>query len=106
MWGFENFFETLPLWATTSLVALVAVVVVLLACVIFPRRMSIWWAVVVPFAVAYCAYWFPVWRGADSSEYSAWALLVIGIWFVAGFVPSAILIRFLRSRRPNASAGG
>jgi hypothetical protein len=104
MQSFENFFETLPLPLTTALVALVSLGVVWLLCSLFPPRLGMWWAVLVPFAVAYCAYWFPVWRGEDSSEYGAWAILVIGSWFVGAFVPSAILVRFLKKRREKRAA--
>jgi hypothetical protein len=102
--SFENFFETLALPFTTALVALVSLVIVWILCSRFPPRLGMWWAVFVPFAVAYCAYWFPVWLGADSSEYSAWSFLVIGIWFVGAFIPSVVLVRFLKKRREKHAA--
>jgi hypothetical protein len=36
--------------------------------------------------------WMPVWMGADSSEYSAWALLFIIIWGGAGAIAAALLL--------------
>jgi hypothetical protein len=41
--------------------------------------------VIVPFSLAYCLYWLPVWLGAEPSEFSAWAILFVGAWFLAGF---------------------
>jgi MFS family permease len=104
MQGFENFFETLPLPITTALVALVSIGLVWILCAVFPVRLGLLWAVLVPFVVAYCAYWFPVWRGADASEYGAWSVLVIGIWFTPGFLGSAILVRLLTKRRARLRA--
>jgi hypothetical protein len=48
-------------------------------------------AALVPLALSYCVYWMPVWLGADGSEYSAWALLGVGVPFVAGLIPSAVV---------------
>jgi hypothetical protein len=41
-----------------------------------------------------------VWFGADPSEYGAWVLIGVGAWFLAGFVPSIILVLYLRTRTP------
>ena len=48
-------------------------------------------AALVPLALSYCVYWMPVWLGADRSEYSAWALLGVGVPFLAGLLPSAVV---------------
>jgi hypothetical protein len=57
------------------------------------------WAVVVPLVISYCLYWLPVWLGNDPSEYGAWSGLVVGVWFVAGAVPSSVILFVLRKRR-------
>ena len=57
------------------------------------------WAVIVPLVLAYCLYWLPVWLGNDPSEYGAWSVLVIGVWFVAGAIPSAVVLLVLRKNR-------
>ncbi|PWU09891.1 MAG: hypothetical protein C5B50_26520 [Verrucomicrobia bacterium] len=46
------------------------------------------------FFISFALYWVPVWlegRG-DTSEFSAWALLFVGIWFVAGAGVSGIVV--------------
>jgi len=48
-------------------------------------------AALVPLALSYCVYWIPVWLGADGSEYSAWALLGVGVPFVAALIPSVVV---------------
>ena len=48
-------------------------------------------AVLFPFALAYSVYWLPVWLGAKASEYPAWALLGVGVPFLAGLVPSGVV---------------
>lgn len=44
-------------------------------------------------------YWLPVTLGADSSEYWSWAPLVIGVWFVAGIIPSVVIMTILKIRK-------
>jgi hypothetical protein len=56
--------------------------------------------VIVPLTFAYSIYWLPVWLGADPSEYGAWAVLVVGTWFLAGSIPSAVVVATHRRRRP------
>lgn len=49
-------------------------------------------SVVVPFTVAYCTYFYPVWfEHGSSSEYHVWAVLFIVPWFVAGAISSAAM---------------
>ena len=55
--------------------------------------------VIVPFVLAYCLYWSPVWLGnEDSSGYDVWELMIVP-WALAGFFPSAILVLILQKRR-------
>ncbi len=49
-------------------------------------------SVIVPFTVAYCTYFFPVWfEHGSSSEYHLWAVLVIVPWVAAGVISSAAM---------------
>jgi hypothetical protein len=93
------FVESLSLGSTAILVAVVSTGLVWLLARLFPKFPHWISALVVPFGLAYCLYWSPVWLGADPSEYGAWQLLGIGAPFFAGLFPSAILIRILEKRR-------
>lgn len=66
-----------------------------LACVI---------AIAVPLALSYCLYWVPFWLSEFSAQASLWSDLVIGAWFAAGAVASALamLLRARRLRRRTA----
>jgi hypothetical protein len=90
--GMRAFIESL---SVDSGAALVAIISALLAAIIgFVRPAIVRWlsVVVVPFVVSFCLYRLPVWLGADSSEYSSWQFLVVGVWFLAGMIPSALVI--------------
>jgi len=54
-----------------------------------------------PLVISYSLYWSPVWLGADSSEYSAWAPLFIVPWYRAGAAISSLVIYLVdwRQRR-------
>jgi hypothetical protein len=55
--------------------------------------------VIVPFILAYCLYWSPVWLGSDDvSQYSGWAVLAVGTWFLAGAIPSTVTLLILQKR--------
>ena len=56
-------------------------------------------AVIVPFILAYCLYWSPVWFGSYSDEYGAWSILGVGAWFLAGFFPCAAMVLIIQKRR-------
>lgn len=56
-------------------------------------------ALMLPVLISYSLYWAPVWLGRDSSEYSAWALVCIIPWSVAGVIASIIIERLITSRR-------
>ena len=66
------------------------------------RRLGV---VILPFVFAYSLYWLPVWLGVNPSEYSAWAGLVVGTWFLSGSIPSAALVLILRKRWAKQSSG-
>lgn len=94
-----DIFESLPLPATSLIVAVIAGAIV--ACLALTRLRFLRWvfALIVPFAVAYVLYWTPVWRGANSSEYSVWAVLVISIWSISGTVVCLLIVGHIGRRR-------
>ena len=75
--------------------AVVAVSSALLAWpVSFVRPVILRWAgaLTVPFALAYVLYWSPIWLGGNTDQHSLWEPLFVGAWFLAGVVPSALVI--------------
>jgi hypothetical protein len=99
--------DSLSLGSGAFLIAILSTGIVSLLCFVCPASWRKFWPVVVPFTLAYCLYWSPVWLGADSSEFSAWALLCIVPWFLAGAIPSvAVVLIFskFRSRLHRDSA--
>lgn len=51
---------------------------------------------VTPAVLAYSLYWAPVWLGTDPSEYWSWAPIFYGAWFLAGLIPSLLIVYLLR----------
>lgn len=66
---------------------------------VLPKNVHALSAVFIPFVLAYCLYWSPVWLGSDRSEYGAWAALAVGGWSLAGFIPSAVAVLAIQKRR-------
>jgi hypothetical protein len=92
----QAFFQSLSLNSASLLVGTTSAVAALL---IGRIRLAVarWLAALLfPLAASYCVYWLPVWLGADGSEYSAWALLGVGVPFLAGLVPSAVFTSIVR----------
>jgi hypothetical protein len=58
-------------------------------------------AITVPMALSICIYWSPVWLGADPSQYSAWALIGIGVPFIAGALTSMLILFTFGGHAPN-----
>ena len=58
--------------------------------------------------LSFSLYWAPVWLGAAAAEYSAWAVLIIGVWFIAGVVGAvgACLLFGWRQAQHNRLAKG
>src|SRR5687768_7103056 len=85
------FFESLSLGSGAALIAVVS------GSLAWPlgriRSTATRWctAVLVPFALSYCCYWMPVWLGGSGDQYSSWEVLIVGVWFVAGLLGSAII---------------
>ena len=95
----KTFVESLSLGSGAIVVAILSAGIVWLSCSVFPATLRKLWVVIVPFTFAYCLYWSPVWLGADSSEYHAWAFVVVFPWFLAGAIPSAAIVLILEKRR-------
>jgi hypothetical protein len=91
--------ESLSIGSAAILIAVLSVGVVWLLCTFLPVALRWLWVVIVPSIFAYSLYRLPVWLGDDVSEYSAWGVLLVGAWFIAGAVPSAGLVLILRERR-------
>jgi len=91
--------ESLSLGSGAVLIAVLSVGVVWLLCSFLPVAFRWLWVVIVPFLLAYSLYWLPVWLGSDPSEYSAWAILFVGAWFLSGAIPSTVLVTVLQKRR-------
>ncbi|MGA2603529.1 MAG: hypothetical protein ABSG14_04815 [Verrucomicrobiia bacterium] len=62
-------------------------------CLVQPAILRWFYRVLVPFILAYCIYWLPVWcdPNLSRSEYSAWELIGVGIPFGAGVVAIAVV---------------
>ena len=80
------------LLGTTTLVAVLSGLVTAIIWAISPRSSVRWLATLIcPIIVAWMLYWLPVFLGAPSSEYGAWAVIFIGIWSVAGVCTSLLI---------------
>jgi hypothetical protein len=96
----KSFLISLSLSSGAILVAALSMGVVWLLRSVLSKNLHSLSAAVVPFALAYCLYWSPVWLGSDDvSQYGAWAGLGIGAWFLAGFFPSAMMVLIIQKRR-------
>lgn len=92
--------ESLSLGSGSVLVAVLSVGVVWLLCAISPVSFRWIWVVLVPFTLAYCLYWSPVWLGSDDiAQFGAWAGLAVGTWFLSGVIPSGLLVLVLQKRQ-------
>ena len=98
----KMFVESLSFGSGAMLVAIISAL--LAGALSFVRSPIIRWlgAITVPFIISYCLYWLPVWLGSNSDQYYSWEILGVGVWFLAGVIPSALLVllvqRFAKSR--------
>ena len=105
----KAFVESFSFTSGAVLIAIVSSVLVWLLCSVLPASLHKLWVVIVPFVLANCLYWSAAWfEGAGSdynralvwSDYRRWAPLFIVVWFLAGAIPSAAVVRlFFRKRR-------
>jgi len=99
-----NFLESLPFPITTLIVAGLSVAATGLLYVVGLRKLLWAAAFIVSFAISYCVYWSAVWFRPDPpvAEYSAWANLFIGLWFVFSTLASTafawVLLKGRRAR--------
>jgi hypothetical protein len=102
----KTILESFSLGTGALMVALLSMGIVWLLRSRLPKTLHSLSAVVVPFVLAYCLYWSPVWLGSDDvSQYGAWAGLGIGAWFLAGFFPSAVIVLIIQKRRARMTRG-
>jgi hypothetical protein len=99
MGDMKTLIDSLSLGSGALLIAVSSTGIVWLLHSVCAASLGKLWSAVVPFALAYCLYWSPVWLGADPSEYHAWALVFIVPWFLAGAIPSAAIVYMLNRRR-------
>lgn len=100
--------ESFSVSSGAVLIAVVSSAVVWLLCSAFPTSLHKLWVVIVPFALANCLYWSGAWFDAVGSDYNKalvwsdyrmWAPLFIVVWFLAGAVPSAVVVRLFFGQR-------
>jgi len=102
--GVKTFIESLSLGSGAALIAVLSALLAWPLCYVRPALVRWFLAAAVSLVLSSCIYWLPVWLGANSSEYSSWALLFICPWFLAGAV-SAVLVIFIFDRcyaKPHA----
>jgi hypothetical protein len=83
-------------------------IVSLISCAKRPTSIDLFvvLALLVPFVLSNCLYWFPGWHGANADEFMAWAPLFIIPWSLAGALPSVIAVLFIRKWSPGATRRG
>ncbi|HEX4001208.1 MAG TPA: hypothetical protein VHX36_01075 [Candidatus Acidoferrales bacterium] len=99
----RNLIDSLSLSSGAALIAVVSTGMVWLLSSVFPKNFRLAWILVVPFGLAYSLYWSPVWLGASPDEYHVWSVLCIGTWFLAGAIPSAVLVWVLGRKKSSVS---
>ena len=83
--------NSLSLEAGAVIVAFAAAI-----CAVAWARVSAWqlrWGLALgtPAGIAYALYWSPIWFGANSDQAWSWSPIVIGAWFLAGELSSAVV---------------
>jgi hypothetical protein len=93
------FLESISLGSGALLIAVLSTVIAWLLRSRLSKNQHSLSAVIVPFVLAYCLYWSPVWLGSDDvAQYDAWAGMIV-LWFLAGFFPSAVMVLIIQKRR-------
>ena len=104
----KAFVESFSFGSGAVLIAIVSSVIVWLRCSVFPESLRKLWAVIVPFALSNCLYWSAASFEAVGSDYNKalvwsdyrmWAPLFIVVWFLAGAIPSAAVVRLFFGKR-------
>ena len=94
-----DFLTSLPSWMTALVVVALSLAIVFALSLAFLNRWLFVPAAIVPFAIAYCTYWAPTWRGEDVALYAPWASMFIATWFAAGAVACSTMVALLLNRR-------
>jgi len=98
----KELLNSLSLGSGAAVVAFCSAALVALLCYVRPVILRWLGAMAVPFALGCGLYWSPVWLGSnDVPQYSAWQFLVIGVWFLAGFASSVVVIVIFGRRRAD-----
>ena len=93
-----GFLNSLSIGSRAGLVALVSALLAVAYAQLSSQR-AVWILNLgMPFIVSYSLYWSPVWLGADSLEYGAWAPLFIVPWYLAGLLVSTIVVSLFEKR--------
>ena len=97
-------FSPLPsptLQAGAALVALVSAILALVWARLSSPSLKWGLALGTPLVLSYSLYWLPTWQGADPFEYSTWAPIFIGSWYIAGAAAASLIMGLdaLRRRR-------
>jgi predicted membrane protein len=88
--------ESLSFGTATLVVALIAGTISGVLFYLIRRQWRWVFPAIVPIITAYVIYWAPVRRGADTSEYSAWAGLFLVFWSGAGIIMSCAICWLIR----------
>jgi hypothetical protein len=94
----KTLIESLSLGSGAALIAIFSALLAWPLCYVRPTLARWVGAILVPFVLSYCLYWSPVWLGGNPDQASSWALLFIGSWFLAGAIPSAVVVLILGKR--------
>ena len=101
----KTFLESFSLGSSALLIAVLSMGVVWLLRSRLSKNLHSLSALIVPFILAYCLYWSPVWLGSDDvSQYGAWSGLGVGVPFLAGFFPSAAMVLIIQKRRTRMTS--
>ena len=101
----RDLLQSLSLWSGALVVGLCSAVFAFFLARVHSVALRWLLLVTTPFAFSYSLYWSPVWLGANASEYSAWALVAIVPWYLAGLLLSVfvglIVIKSRQKRTPQ-----
>lgn len=97
----KNLLESLSLGSGAAIVAVASVLLASIWHWVAKGKATWLVALLLPFLLSFSLYWSPVWLGANPSEYSSWELLFVGAWFLAGAVPSVLMVLIFRRHRAN-----
>ncbi len=94
-----RFIQSLSLGSGALLIAIVSSASVWFLGQVAPSRLRKLWVIAIPAILTFCLYWFPVWfAGEPALEYHTWQFVFYVLWFLAGAIPSALVVRFVLSR--------